>query len=459
MTRPKLNLQPESVLRAVLAGGFLLMLAANLPGHLSYDSVVALQEGRFGERLTWAPAFYSWVLGAFDAVVPGTGLYVVGSSLILFASLASLAGLRGRVSWLAAPVALFIVLTPALLIYQAIVWKDVFFANVSVAALVCLAHAAKGWDARLQRWSWLAAALLLLAAGALTRQNGLVVGLLAAVALGWTAARGSVRRGLVWGVAGFVAVLIAVQVLGYVATPSRTPPGDGFDRGVRILRNYDIAGAVALDPSVRLDAMEAASPESARLLRLHAPKLYSAERVDYLARSPELTKALWSIPDEAVTQTWVDIITERPDLYLRQRLGVFRWVFLTPTIDRCLPVFVGVEAPADKLESLKLTGQQDLADAELVNYASWFLDTPVYSHLTYAVIAFAVAGVLLLRREAADVPMAALMLAALGFTASFFVISLACDYRYLYFLDVAAMSGLLYVAIDPPFGRKRRARR
>ena len=49
-----------------------------------------------------------------------------------------------------------------------------------------------------------------------------------------------------------------------------------------------------------------------------------------------------------------------------------------------------------------------------------------------------------------------LMAAALAFTASFLAISIACDYRYLYFLDLAAMTGLLYLALDPPVAQVRR---
>ena len=42
------------------------------------------------------------------------------------------------------------------------------------------------------------------------------------------------------------------------------------------------------------------------------------------------------------------------------------------------------------------------------------------------------------------------MAGALLFAASFAVISVACDYRYLYLLDLAAMVGLIYAALDPP---------
>jgi hypothetical protein len=46
--------------------------------------------------------------------------------------------------------------------------------------------------------------------------------------------------------------------------------------------------------------------------------------------------------------------------------------------------------------------------------------------------------------------MIGLLLAGLGFAASFLLISIACDYRYLYMLDLSALVGLVYWAIDPP---------
>ena len=39
-----------------------------------------------------------------------------------------------------------------------------------------------------------------------------------------------------------------------------------------------------------------------------------------------------------------------------------------------------------------------------------------------------------------------MLAAALAFAMSFAVISIACDYRYLYDLDLAAMAGALYAA-------------
>jgi uncharacterized membrane protein YphA (DoxX/SURF4 family) len=52
------------------------------------------------------------------------------------------------------------------------------------------------------------------------------------------------------------------------------------------------------------------------------------------------------------------------------------------------------------------------------------------------------------RRRAADIAIAFMLLATFAFTASFFVISIACDYRYLYFLDLATLVAAFYVAFD-----------
>src|SRR5258707_8994015 len=119
------NISPRTALRAVLAAGLLVMLGANLPGHLSYDSVAQLYEGHFHIRETWGPALYAWVLGFFDQFIPGTSLYVTVSGAIFFASLASLTDLRPRTRWIAAAVIALVCLTPQALIYQGIVWKDV----------------------------------------------------------------------------------------------------------------------------------------------------------------------------------------------------------------------------------------------------------------------------------------------------------------------------------------------
>jgi hypothetical protein len=49
------------------------------------------------------------------------------------------------------------------------------------------------------------------------------------------------------------------------------------------------------------------------------------------------------------------------------------------------------------------------------------------------------------RGETTDIAIAGLLAGALLFTASFAIVSIACDYRYLVFLDLAAMTAALHV--------------
>ena len=461
MTGLGLQITPRSAYRAVLAASLLVMLGANLPGHLSYDSVAQLYEGHFHIRETWGPALYAWILGLFDRVIPGTALYVTVSGLIFFASLASFSDLRPRTSWLAAPVAALAALTPQVLIYQAIVWKDIAFANTAIGGLVCLAHAVRLWPSRWPRWGLLAAALLQLAVASQVRQNGIIVAFLGALALGWLAAGRveglgrKLRRGLAWGLGGLVAVGVVGQALTVLSIPPNSPPDAGVKTGLRIVQNYDLIGAAALDPHYRLAIMAAADPADTKMVVQRAPLEYSGRRVDFIDRDQALTDALWNIPAEASTRQWADLILRHPGLYLRVRWEDFRWVFVPPVIDWCLPVYVGVDAPAEKMAPLGLAHRYVQSDVQLANYSSWFLGTPVYSHLFYSVLSLLLAGLFLWRREPADIVLAALQLAGVGFAASFFIISIACDYRYLYFTDLAALTGVIYAAVDPRFRRRR----
>ena len=452
-----MQISARSAFRAVLAAGLLVMLGANLPGHLSYDSVAQLYEGHFHIRETWGPALYAWILGVFDGIIPGTALYVTASAVLFYGSLASLSDLRPRTHWLAVAVAAPIMLIPQVLIYQAIVWKDVAFANTAVAGLVCLAHAAKVWPDARRRWLFLAGAVALLAIASQVRQNGIIAAVFAALALGWIASRGRWLRGVAWGVGGLLAVVIAGQVFTKLSIPAHAPPDPGVKTGLRIVQNYDLIGAAALDPTYRLEDMAAANPADTAVVRARAHFDYSGRRVDFMDRDKVLSDALWRVPDAAAQKQWKNLILKNPALYLRVRWEDFRWVFAAPVIDWCLPVYVGVDAPVEKMAPLRLEHRFVESDAQLNNYASWFLDTPVYWHWFYAGISLVLAGLFVWRRQPADIAMAGLQLGGAAFAASFFIISIACDYRYLYFTDLAALTGLIYAAIDPPMPWRKAA--
>jgi hypothetical protein len=435
--------------RWIILGGLLLMLGANLPGQLSYDSVVQLFEGRTGVRASYAPGIMSWLLGRFDRLIPGPGLYVTATATLVYGALAALPGLRPRTSWVAAPVALAAVLTPALLVYQGIVWKDVLFANLAVAGFVCLAHAAQRWRSGKGRIAPLAAALVLLATASLARQNGAIVILFAALALAWTARGGGWRASLAWGAGGLVATLLLTQAIGLLVQPRGSTMTGDTEAGMRIIQRYDILGAVAEDPKLDLKVFRKTDPPLVDLVRGEGVKVYTPERINPMAQSKVVSAAFAPVSSEVIARQWRSILLHDPMDYLGHRAQVFRWMVAPPDLGRCLPLHVGVAGPPDKIAQLELSPGVRPQDQALLGYGALYLATPLFSHVTYAVAALAFGVIFVLRRGPADIVMAALMAGALAFAASFFVISLACDYRYLYFLDLAAMAGALYLAIDP----------
>ena len=442
----------------ILAAGFGAMLWLNLPGHLSVDSVLALREGRFGVRETWNPAIFGWLLGRADQIRPGAAAVVVASGTLAFGSLAILPLLRPRTSWLAPAVALIAVGLPQLILYPAIVWKDVLFAVAMLAAFVALAFSLRRGPGRAGGFG-MALAAVLIAVASLLRQNGLLIAVPAAVAIGGIHWPLGARRATTGAVAWLAVVIGLTLTINALAQPQGAGKTDEAGaKGLRILQMYDIVGAAALQPGRATPRIDRAYPAAGRQMRSAAAQLYSTERVDTLAGDLRLNQSSYGVPRAVIQAEWLDLIRSQPGLYARVRLGVFRQVLATPSADRCLPVFVGVVGPASALADLRIPARHDRRDQRLYNYVTWHLDTPSMSHLTFAAIALLVAGLLLIRRQPADLVIAAMMAAALGFTASFFVISIACDYRYLYVLDLSAITGLLYLALDPRIRPRSAAR-
>lgn len=436
-----------------MAAGLLLTLAANVPGQMSTDSVVALTEARTGIRQTWAPVISSGMLKPFDSLVAGTGLYVTASAALLFVSLMSLTRIRPRSTWLAVGLGVLVLLTPQVLIYQGIVWRDVLFANLTIAGFVMLAHAAERWTARPPILP-LAGALVCLALAALARQNGLILVVAAAAVLAWTARAGGWRASLAWGLGGLAAAGVLAAVFSQIAKPAQTPPKLREDLGMQILQHYDVVGAKAHHPRLKLKEIGKVDPAAQALLEANSARVYNPSRVDTLDSDETFRKTLWHVPAAAWNAQWRRVIVHYPAAYLLQRYDVFRWTFLTPQLELCLPVTVGVAGPDAMLQTLDLQTGIDPQDQGLADYARRFYGTPVFSHLTWAVVAVGVIVLLLRRRAPADWVFVALLGGTLAFVASFAVISVACDYRYLYLLDLAAMVGVLYTALDPPRWRK-----
>ena len=444
----------RSLAAAVLILGFAISFALNWPGQLSYDSVVQLHDGRLGHYNPWHPPVMSWMLGVASGILPGTGLFVLFDEGLVTASLVSLLWITPRVSPAAVVVAAVLVALPQFLLYQGIVWKDVLFADSALAGFVVLMHAGADWRSPPRRWILLCGAFLLFVLAALARQNGALAIAAAALAL-LIMAR---NEGEPWrrSIALVFAVVLLSGAAVYAASiklAERTGGVTGVAGQWKLLQLYDLIGEIKLQPSLRLSEFSRANPDLERLIRSDGTRLYTPARNDTLVGSTDLQDEFASTTPAAIAAQWNETLIENPGIYLAVRAKVFSWVFFTPDPVQCDAYYTGVDGPPQYLRELGLAKRFRPQDKALGTYASLFVHTPIFSHVAYAVLAVILLVLLIRRRRTTDIAVASLLVSALLFTLSFFVIAIACDYRYLLFLDLAAATGAFYCAATRLAGR------
>ena len=242
--------------------------------------------------------------------------------------------------------------------------------------------------------------------------------------------------------AAIVLLTSAALALRSDGSPSRTEQ-------IKILQMYDIIGMVKAQPDLELPVLEKAAPAFAKIIRTDGVRLFSPVKNDTFEADTALVDLMEFTPALVLRQQWLSLIVRHPGAYLALRAKLFRWVFVPPTVALCHPYHVGYEGDPDDLKELGMQPRMDRRDFALAKYAQVFVGTPVFAHPTFALIALAAFVFLLRRRRPEDWAVAGLLAATLLFTLSFFVISIACDYRYLYALDLSALAAALYILADP----------
>lgn len=453
-------------LAAVVALGYAVSLSVNLPGHFEPDSLWQLAQGRTGVYNNWHPPVMAWLLGLAVRFDPHAPLFIVFSEALFFSGLAAFACLEPRPRLIVLPIVALMMASPLVLIYQGVVWKDVLFANASVAGFAALAWAGRMWPRPPLRYALLVVALVLVSLAGLTRQNGVIIPICASVGLvamrlfdrsaGSTVAARARAAGY-----GALGLALSVTIMAG-ATAALDAHGDGEPENLNQLKRlqvYDLAGMTRLDPAIDLPVLHSRAPDVERFIRTQAAPHFDVTSADNLEALPGADDYL--IPEgDGASRQWTALILARPDLYLRTRAAVFAMTLLSPS-SACRSVFVGVtgEDPA-LLREAGLAVRFNQRDRWDAHYAIAFLGTPVFSHLFYAgvlivVMALAARDISRGDRRSDVIIVLAMGAAAILFLASFFIASYACDYRYLYFLDVAAMAALLRHVARRPLARTK----
>jgi hypothetical protein len=451
---------PRNAATAVLLGGGLAIYALNFPGSMEDDSFVQLLEGRTQSYSNWHPPVMSWLMGLSDLLPgPAAAWFVALDMLLAFGALAAVLWLTPRVSRAAIAVAAALLFLPQLILLQAVVWKDALFADSCLAGFVTLALAAAQWRKPRLRTVLLIAAAAFLALAVLTRQNGAVVLPCAALGLFFAVSRLEGRRkAAAYGVV-FFALPVGMALFGHAALEQRWDGYPAKQEQFKILHLYDITGLVKRNPALRLDILDKGSPRLAKIIRGEGVARWSPAKNDTLEMSPRIVAALDATPAPVLTQQWRTLAGQNPGQYLALRALLFRWVFVPPDVGLCHPFHVGDQGDPEDLKELGMSPRLDRRDVFLWHVGDAFQAARAFSHGAFALIAGFVLYATLRRRRPADIVMASLIGAAFVFTATFFLISIACDYRYLLIIDMSALAGLLYLAADWPsfltFGKNR----
>ena len=441
---------PRIVATALVVAGGLATFGVNFPGVMEFDSYVQLLEGRTQSYGYWHPPVMSWLLGEFDQLPGFVATWFMAMDMVLtFGALAALLWLPQRVSWrtaMAIPLMLFL---PSLALTQAVVWKDALFADATLAGAVALAWAIHHWRRPRLRWPALVVGSLLIALAGLARQNGVIVLPCLALGLAWAVWRlsGTWRLGAAYG-AGLV---VAAGLWLVVANAALLVYWDGTPSTqyqFNVLRLYDVVGMVKHDPSLKIAVFDREAPRLAHLIRTQSLRVWTPTKNDTM-ETPPVVEQVETVPPEVFAKQWWALVRAHPGLYLKVRAELFRWVFQPPDVRQCHPFIVGIQPGAEPVDDFVIIPRMDPHDIALKHYGDFLVaNTPVFSHGLFALIGIGVMVLVLRRRTPTDIMVASLIGASLVFTATFFVISIACDYRYLTLVDLSALAGLLYVIAD-----------
>jgi hypothetical protein len=287
------------------------------------------------------------------------------------------------------------------------------------------------------------------------RQQGLVAAAFAALAAwfvvagrsSWVARIGCLAS---WS-AGFVA---AVSLLAVAVSATATRVQSVAATGpIYQLVIFDLAGIVTARPETALPPFKRVGIDPGALQRRFSR--YTPERVDTLAPIDEGTPdPLNGIPFETLAEAWWSAVVDSPGAYLRHRFATMSWLLGFHDVTHCLPYHFGVSRePAAMARELAL----DLAvsERELMLWQVEGRFLRLYRPFGYALVALALVAWLAWRDRVRHAPIILLQVAGLAYVAAYLAIGIACDFRYAYFMVVAAIFGLAYAVLDAAVGRSR----
>lgn len=436
--------------------GAVLSICVNYPGHIEFDGVMQLMEGHTRVYSNWHPAIMSWLLGLSLDLHRDAWPFALLNTFLLFGSFASIPWLVLRPSKFCSVIALPLVLMPQLFLFPSIIWKDVLFAATVLGAFVSLAHSAVNWHHFRARLIFVAIAILLLSIAALSRQNGAVVLPVASIVVALIA-RSTSSQWIVWG-SGFLVVTALLSVSGNALLQMRAGKTLGAVEQIEDLQLYDIAGMLQREPGLPLTIFTQNAPRLEEVLRTTSARAYTPAMQDPVVFTAEVRPFI-SSSIEVVRRQWAQAVLSHPWLYMTVRSADFSWLIFSDHPDKCLVYTLGVLGPEKQMKSLHLVRRYDNRDEWLEdNYAEPLVKTAAFSHASFGILGFSCVIFFAIRRRPADLVLGAMLVSTALYSGTYYFIGVACQYRYLFALDVSVLASLFYLLTDisPPHGWRNR---
>jgi hypothetical protein len=393
----------------------------------------------------------SFLMKPFDAILPGTALFLLFMQALFFGALLIIVRFARRVGFWTPVVIAAVCLHPFILVYQGIVWKDVLFANFSVLAFALLFAAYR--VPQRARHAIYVLSLASAACGGLVRQNGAVALFVVVVAILYHEVRFfSLRAQAAKLVAGGLIAAAVMLVAGagsnvVIRASAKQSPEDTMGMALIVVMRYDISGILARNPNADVSFLTRRGLDMPAVVE-DSRRYYSPDRLDWFGPAQHFGPEMVKLTLSQLIAAWARLLAENPLTYLRHRLAVFRWMMWPPDIDKCLPFHVGIDGPADLLARLDMTQSLRPSDNALNAYTSRFVHGPLYRHGVFLVAAIVLGAFALVRYGAdAAAPAVALLAAATVFALSWLLIGISCDTRYVYFLPLGFFVGAIMTVI------------
>ncbi|MEO8674473.1 MAG: hypothetical protein ABI569_02780 [Casimicrobiaceae bacterium] len=431
------------------------LMTIHAPGHMSYDSLVQLEEGFSRNYQSWNPPSFSLFLGATYSLFGSTNVALLISQALLVVATYNLAAVPSAPVALRLCAFLSVLFIPIVYIYAGILWKDVFFGHVALMGFAVLHR--DNFQPR-----HMIEAAMLLGAAATIRQQGMVLVL---PLLGYAWWLGQARPGIgvlarlilpALALAAFFGAFAAIEAL--TTSTAVGLPAKPYTTGVQLIQEYDIAGILYRDSRLSLDEFSA-RPGFDRDRFLEYIRLgYSPERIDFLEFDNEAGKDRFDFAAEgtqAIDRQWRALVMSSPLTYLAHRADVFGWMLGAHRPLNCVPFidFISSEPPG-VAERFGLTPGANPIVRRLALQVSIDVFRP-YLFLAggaLAVLVLAIARWTWLRvgvrpdsHATSGAAIATLYLAGLFYALVHFLVGIACDFRYLYFPVLASIVTMAHI--------------